>query len=62
MIAVGNDAPSAAGQTVRVNITNATMLKERRDVLRRFLVAYQKSINWAYGGPEALGTTASTPT
>jgi len=54
VIAVGNDAPGAAGQTVRVNITNATMLKERRDVLRRFLVAYQKSIDWAYGSPEAL--------
>jgi NitT/TauT family transport system substrate-binding protein len=54
VVAVGNDAPGAAGQTVRVNITNAAMLKERRDVLRRFLVAYQKSIDWAYTSPEAL--------
>jgi ABC-type nitrate/sulfonate/bicarbonate transport system substrate-binding protein len=54
VIAVGNDAPGAAGQTVRVNITNATLLKERRDVLRRFLVAYQKSIDWAYSSLEAL--------
>jgi NitT/TauT family transport system substrate-binding protein len=54
VIAVGNDAPGAAGQTVRVNITNATMLKTRRDVLRRFLVAYQKTIDWAYSSPEVL--------
>jgi NitT/TauT family transport system substrate-binding protein len=54
VVAVGNDAPGAAGQTVRVNITNATMLKERRDVLRRFLLAYQESIDWAYSSPEAL--------
>jgi len=54
VIAVGNDAPGAAGQTVRVNITNATMLSTRRDVLRRFLVAYQKTIDWAYSSPEVL--------
>ena len=54
VIAVGNDAPGAAGQTVRVNITNATMLNSRRDVLRRFLMAYQKSIDWAYSSPEVL--------
>jgi len=54
VIAVGNDAPGAADLTVRVNITNAAMLEARRDVLRRFLVAYQKTIDWAYGGPEVL--------
>jgi len=54
VIAVGNDAPGAVGQTVRVNITNATMLNTRRDLLRRFLMAYQKSIDWAYSSPEVL--------
>jgi len=54
VIAVGNDAPGAAGQTVRVNITNAMMLSSLRDVLRRFLAAYQKSIDWAYSSPEVL--------
>ncbi|HEX9466500.1 MAG TPA: ABC transporter substrate-binding protein [Alphaproteobacteria bacterium] len=52
IIAVGNDAPGAATQTVRVNITNANLLNTRRDVLRRFLVAYQKSIDWAYSNSE----------
>jgi NitT/TauT family transport system substrate-binding protein len=54
VIAVGNDAPGAATQTVRVNITNANVLATRRDVLRRFLIAYQKSIDWAYSSPEML--------
>jgi NitT/TauT family transport system substrate-binding protein len=54
VIARGNDAPGAADQTVRVNATNATVFKERRDVLRRFLVAYQKTIDWIYGSPEVL--------
>lgn len=54
VIATGNDDPVASNQTVRVNATNATVLKERRDVLRRFLVAYQKTLDWAYSSPEVL--------
>ena len=54
VIATGNDDPVASSQTVRVNATNATVLKERRDVLRRFLVAYQKTLDWAYSSPEVL--------
>ncbi len=54
VIARGNDAPGASEQTVRVNATNATVFKERRDVLRRFLVAYQKTIDWIYSSPEVL--------
>ena len=54
VIARGNEAPGAADQTVRVNATNATVFKERRDVLRRFLVAYQKTIDWIYSSPEVL--------
>jgi len=64
VVAVGNDAPGAATQTVRVNITNQTVLKERKDVLRRFLVAYQKSIDWAYSAPEVpemYGKFANVP-
>lgn len=53
-IATGNDAPGAANQTVRVNATNVTVLKDRRDVLRRFLIAYQKTLDWAYSSPEML--------
>jgi NitT/TauT family transport system substrate-binding protein len=63
-IAVGNDAPGAATQTVRVNITNATVLNNRRGVLLRFNAAYKKTIDWAYDGadvPEMYGKFASVP-
>lgn len=54
ILATGNDAPGTAEQTVRVNATNATVYKTRRDVLRRFLIAYQKTLDWIYSSPDAL--------
>lgn len=62
VLALGNDAPGAADQTVRVNITNATVYKTRHDALKRFFVAYQKAIDWAYTGtdvPELYGKFAN---
>jgi NitT/TauT family transport system substrate-binding protein len=64
VVALGNDAPGAANQTVRVNITNATVYKQRHDALKRFFIAYQKSIDWAYSGadvPEVYGKFANVP-
>lgn len=54
VLATGNDAPGTAEQTVRVNVTNATVFKTRKDVLRRFLIAYQKTVDWMYGTSEGL--------
>lgn len=59
VIAVGNDAPGVAGQTVRVNITNAQTYNSRRDVLRRFEVAYKKTIDWMYQGDESAKAYAT---
>jgi NitT/TauT family transport system substrate-binding protein len=64
IIARGNDAPGAATQTVRVNITNQTMVDKRSDVLKRFNAAYKKTIDWAYSGadvPEMYGKFADVP-
>lgn len=64
VLALGNDAPGASDQTVRVNITNANVYKTRHDALKRFFVAYQKSIDWAYSGsdvPEMYGKFANVP-
>ncbi len=64
VVALGNDAPGAADQTVRVNITNANVYKTRHDALKRFFVAYQKAIDWAYSGadvPEMYGKFANVP-
>lgn len=59
VIAIGNDAPGVAGQTVRVNITNAQTYNGRRDVLRRFEVAYKKTLDWMYQGDESAQAYAS---
>lgn len=62
VLALGNDAPGAADQTVRVNITNANVYKNRRDALKRFFIAYRKAIDWAYSSkevPEMYGKFAN---
>lgn len=61
VLALGNEAPGAADQTVRVNITNQNVYKTRHDVLKRFFVAYRKAIDWAYSGkdvPQMYGSFA----
>ncbi|MGQ0664235.1 MAG: ABC transporter substrate-binding protein, partial [Pseudomonadota bacterium] len=58
VIAVGNDAPGVATQTVRVNVAHTPFLNKNRDAMRRFIKAYQRTIDWAYAGPEVLGIYA----
>jgi len=48
IIAKGGDLPELAEQTVRANISNTTFLTERRDVAKRFMRAYMKTVDWMY--------------
>lgn len=50
----GSDVPTMRNQTVRVEIVNANVLKERRDVLVRFMRAYRETIDWMYSDPLAV--------
>lgn len=59
VIAIGNDAPGVATQTVRVNITNAQTYNNRRDVLRRFQAGYKKTLDWMYQGDESAKAYAT---
>lgn len=54
VIASGNDAPGVENQTVRVQIANRNFLEQNPDVVRRFLAAYEETLDWAYGSDEAL--------
>jgi NitT/TauT family transport system substrate-binding protein len=54
IIARGSDVPSLRGQTVRVLIANANMLKERKDAVARFMQAYREAVDWMYSNPEAV--------
>ncbi len=54
IIASGNDAAAFKGQTVRLNITNAQTLQQRKPVIDRFMKAYRETIDWMYSDPSAL--------
>jgi len=55
----GNDLPSMRNQTVRVEIVNADVLKQRHDVIVRFMQAYRETLDWMYSDPEAIKTYAA---
>jgi NitT/TauT family transport system substrate-binding protein len=55
----GNDVPSMRNQTVRVEIVNADVLKQRRDVIVRFMRAYREALDWMYTNPDAIRTYAA---
>ncbi len=59
IIATGNDASAFKGQTVRLNIANAEVLKTRKDVVDRYMQAYRETVDFMYGNPEALKVYAA---
>jgi NitT/TauT family transport system substrate-binding protein len=54
VIARGSDVPSTRNQSVRVQIVNAETLKNKKDVIERFMKAYREAIDWMYANPQAL--------
>ena len=54
IIARGSDAASLNGQTIRVLIVNADVLKNRRDAVVRFMRAYRESVAWMYSSRDAV--------
>jgi NitT/TauT family transport system substrate-binding protein len=49
----GSDAVATKDQTVRVHIVNFNTLRNRRDVVVRFMQAYRESLDWMYANDEA---------
>ena len=60
VIARGPDVPTLRNQTIRVQIVNANALKERKDVMIRFMRAYRESLDWMYSNPLAVKYYAET--
>jgi NitT/TauT family transport system substrate-binding protein len=54
IIATGNDADAFRAQTVRLLVTNLSVLQSRKPVLERFMAAYRETVDWMYAGDEAL--------
>ena len=53
-IAGGNDADVFKGQTVRLNIANASFLAAKKDVVNRYMKAYRETVEYMYKDPAAL--------
>jgi NitT/TauT family transport system substrate-binding protein len=47
-IATGNDAAVFKGQTVRLNIANASFLAAKKDVVARYMKAYRETVAFMY--------------
>jgi NitT/TauT family transport system substrate-binding protein len=54
IIATGNDVSALRARAVRVNLTGASTLQNRHDVLVRFMQAYTETVDWMYSSPDAL--------
>jgi NitT/TauT family transport system substrate-binding protein len=53
-IATGNDASVFKGQTVRLNIANASFLAAKKDVVARYMKAYRETVDYMYKDPAGL--------
>jgi NitT/TauT family transport system substrate-binding protein len=60
VVARGPDVPTLRNQTIRVQVVNANALKERKDVMVRFMRAYRESLDWMYANPLAVKYYAET--
>src|ERR1700751_1025932 len=54
IIASGNDVTALRTRAVRVNLTGAITLQNRKDAIVRFMQAYKETVDWMYSSPDAL--------
>ena len=54
VVAGGNDVPSLRIQTIRVEVVNGNVLKNRNDAVLRFVRAFRETLDWMYADPEAI--------
>lgn len=54
IIATGNDVAVLRTRAVRVNLTGAIDLQNKRDQIVRFMQGYKETVDWMYSSPEAL--------
>jgi NitT/TauT family transport system substrate-binding protein len=54
IIARGAEVPSMRNQTVRVQVINDNVLRNRADVVARFMRAYRETLDWMYSDPQAV--------
>jgi NitT/TauT family transport system substrate-binding protein len=53
-VASASDVAAIREQTIRVQITNAQTLADKKDALTRYMRAYRETVDWMYANPEAI--------
>jgi NitT/TauT family transport system substrate-binding protein len=53
ILARAGDLTEMRNQTIRVNLANVESLKTKREAITKFMRAYSKAIDWAYGAGNA---------
>src|SRR5262245_6088640 len=59
IIARRSDVPALRDMTSRLIVVNAAGLERRRNVLKRFMLAYREALDWLYADPEAIKAYAA---
>jgi NitT/TauT family transport system substrate-binding protein len=54
IIGRARDVAEMRNQTIRVNVVNAEILKNKRAAITKFMQVYEKAIDWAYSNPQAI--------
>src|SRR6266550_2925060 len=54
MIARASDIAAIREQTIRVQITSASNLAAKKDVIARYMKAYNETVDWMYSSPDAV--------
>jgi len=54
LVARGSDVASLRDQTVRVIVANANALAQKKDAIKRFMAAYDETLDWMYADDKAL--------
>jgi NitT/TauT family transport system substrate-binding protein len=54
LLAKGSDIARVRGQTIRVQIVNAQVLEQKKDMIKRYLAAYRETLDWMYSSPDAV--------
>jgi NitT/TauT family transport system substrate-binding protein len=54
MIGRASDIAAIREQTIRVQITNAQNLAAKKDVIARYMKAYDETVDWMYASAEAV--------
>ena len=55
IIARAREATELKDQTIRVNLANVDSLKGKRDAITRFMRVYDRTVEWSYSNPKAIG-------